>query len=181
MHMRGNFLRVWLSVWAVGSAHAETPWLEVPYIEQEESTGCGSASIAMVMQYWMHQGANVEPAVADAPLIYAKLSTSSRSGISGQALKGYLEGHGFSAYVFDGNLDEVRSHLGKGRPLVVCLDPKSGSSLLHYVVVVGIDDSAVYFHDPARGKLLKLEFKRFQREWKATGSWILLAVPLGGK
>lgn len=181
LHRRRNILRVWLGAWLSVSALAGSQWLDVPYVEQRESTGCGSASIAMVMQYWLHQGARVDPAAADAGRIYALLSPSSRDGIRGQALKRYLEEHGFSTYVFNGEFSDLRNHLEKGRPLVVCLDPRGANSLSHYVVVVGIDASAVYFHDPARGKLFKEELKRFQHEWKATGSWTLLAVPRPGR
>jgi predicted double-glycine peptidase len=181
LHKRRHFLRDWLSAWLMVSAHAGSQWLDVPYVQQRESTGCGSASIAMVMQYWLHQDARVDPAAADYEHIYALLSPSSRVGLRGQALKDYFEAHGFSTYVFNGELNDLRNHIQKGRPLVVCLDPRGATALFHYVVIVGIDASAVYFHDPARGKLLKEELKQFQHEWKATGNWTLLAVPRPGR
>jgi len=47
------------------------------------------------------------------------------------------------------------------------------------VVVTGIDweREAVFVHDPARGKLLRVERQEFEREWQATRNWMLLAVP----
>ena len=169
--------RVWLVAWLAILASAGSPWLDVPYVQQAERTGCGPASIAMVMQYWLSHTGGLDAEAADADRIYALLSPSSPRGIRGQALKGYLEGHGFTTYVFNGELGDLRNHVEKGRPLVVCLAPRGAKAPLHYVVVVGLDASAVYFHDPARGKLLREEFKKFQDEWKATGSWTLLALP----
>ena len=179
-HNNSRFLPLWLSALLAISAHAGSQWLDVPYVQQRESTGCGPATIAMVMQYWLHQGMRVDRTAADAGHIDAVLSPSSRSGIRGQELKGYFEEHGFSTYVFNGEISDLRNHIQKGRPLVVCLDPRGAGSIFHYVVIVGIDAAAVYFHDPARGKLLKEELKQFQHEWKATGGWTLLAVPRQG-
>lgn len=172
-----SFSRVLLGVCLAACACAGSPWLDVPYIQQAQSTGCGPASIAMVMQYWQQRDAHSDPAAADAERIYALLSPASRDGIRGQALKGYLEEHGFQTYVFNGEFKDLRNHIEKGRPLVACLAPRGAKGPLHYVVVVGIDASAVYFHDPARGKLLREELEKFQHEWQPTGRWTLLAVP----
>lgn len=177
-----SFIGVWLGACLAVSAQSGQPWLDVPYVHQAQITGCGPASIAMVMQYWLHQGTRVDVAAADAGRIYAQLSASSpdasREGIRGQALKGYLEEHGFKTYIFNGEIKDLRNHIEKGRPLVACLAPRSAKGPLHYVVVAGIDASAVYFHDPVRGKLLREELGKFQREWHATGGWTLLAVPV---
>ncbi len=177
VQMRRSIVVIWLGVCLTVYAQSGQPWLDVPYVQQAQSTGCGPASIAMVMQYWLHRDARVDLAAADAERIYALLSAGSRDGIRGQALKGYLEEHRFKTYVFNGEFKDLRNHIERGRPLVVCLAPRSAKGPLHYVVVVGIDASSVYFHDPARGKLLREEFKKFNREWQATGGWTLLAVP----
>jgi ABC-type bacteriocin/lantibiotic exporter with double-glycine peptidase domain len=150
-------------------------WLEVPYVRQIEA-GCGAASIAMVMQYWMKQGAQLDPSLADGDRIYESMG-SPRQGIKGQALKQYLEQHGFQTFIIDGAMQDLSDHLAKGRPIVVCLAPKSNRGPLHYVVVVGLSDTEVTMHDPARGKLVTESNERFLREWKATGNWTLLAVP----
>jgi ABC-type bacteriocin/lantibiotic exporter with double-glycine peptidase domain len=150
-------------------------WLDVPYVRQVEA-GCGAASIAMVMQYWIRQGIQLDPLLADGDRIYEQMG-SPKKGISGQALKQYLERQGFQAFVIDGEMKDLRDHMEKGRPLVVCLAPRATRGPLHYVVVVGLSDSDVTFHDPSRGKLITESLDRFQREWKATGNWTLLAVP----
>jgi len=38
----------------VSAAVSAGLWLDVPFVKQEKN-GCGSASIAMVMQYWQKQ------------------------------------------------------------------------------------------------------------------------------
>ncbi len=151
-------------------------WLDVPYVRQVEA-GCGAASIAMVMQYWIRREPRIDPAAADGDRIYRLLASSPGKGISGQALKRYLEEHGFATFVFDGELRDLREHLEKGRPVVVCLAPKGPRAPLHYAVVVGSSEAAIMLHDPSRGKLFREDLNTFLRAWRATGNWTLLATP----
>ena len=55
---------------AIHAATAETAgiWLDVPYIKQTEE-GCGSASIAMVLQYWGAHGTPIASGRDDAAAI----------------------------------------------------------------------------------------------------------------
>ncbi len=52
-------------------------WLEVPYVKQTED-GCGSAAIAMLLQYWSAHGTPVAAGRADATAIHG--NTSSKAG-----------------------------------------------------------------------------------------------------
>lgn len=151
-------------------------WLDVPYVQQVEA-GCGAASIAMVMQYWIRREPRIDPTAADGDRIYRLLALSPGKGIPGQALKRYLEEHGFATFVIDGELRDLREHLEKGRPLVVCLAPKGLRAPLHYAVVVGFSEAAIILNDPSRGKLFHEDLNRFLRAWRATGNWTLLATP----
>jgi hypothetical protein len=47
---------------------------------------------------------------------------------------------------------------------------------------VGLDpaQNLIVVNDPADRKLLKLEAAAFEKEWKGTGHWMLLAVPQSG-
>jgi phage anti-repressor protein len=62
--------------------------------------------------------------------------------------------------------------------LIVCLQP-GGKAPLHYVVVVGLDSQreAVLMNDSQRGKLLRMERAEFEKEWRRTNDWTLLAIP----
>jgi predicted double-glycine peptidase len=46
-------------------------------------------------------------------------------------------------------------------------------------VVTGIawQEEAVFLHDPARGKLLRVPRAEFEKEWRANRNWMLLVVP----
>src|SRR6266852_3281886 len=85
-------------------------WLEVPFVHQVKA-GCGSAAVAMVMQYWSSQQPGLDAAAADAERIDQVLPPLSAKGIQGQALKRYLEEHGFAAFVFSGELRDLKQHL----------------------------------------------------------------------
>src|SRR5205085_8932703 len=72
------------------ASSAGSEWLEVPFVHQVKA-GCGSAAIAMVMQYWASRQPGLDTAAADAERIDRVLPPESAKGIHGQALKRYLE------------------------------------------------------------------------------------------
>jgi predicted double-glycine peptidase len=155
---------------------AETAhWLDVPYVRQVRA-GCGAAAVAMVVQYWARHDPSLKDAANETDHI-DKLLPASRRGIRGAALKEYLAKSGFDAYVFDGELKDLRSHFEKGRPVIVCLGLSGSNGPLHYAVVVGVDDQAVWLHDSARGKLVREPVDQFKKSWDVSGHWALLAVP----
>lgn len=151
-------------------------WLDVPFVQQAKA-GCGSAAIAMVIEYWARQYPGLQAAAAGAEQINQLLPPSSSKGIQGRRLKEFLESRGFSVFIFDGELRDLKHHFEQGRPVIVCLAPKGTRAPLHYAVVVGLDDTGVWLNDPARGKLVHEDTDHFLAAWKATGNWALLAVP----
>jgi ABC-type bacteriocin/lantibiotic exporter with double-glycine peptidase domain len=150
-------------------------WLDVPFIKQEKN-GCGAASIAMVMQYWDRQQPG-QPAIPTADEIRRALYSRRARGILASELERYLQQHGFRTFAIRGEWTDLEQHLENGRPLIVALH--SGHDDFHYVVVTGLDrqQELVLKHDPAERKLLKQHRSDFEKEWKATGNWTLLAVP----
>jgi ABC-type bacteriocin/lantibiotic exporter with double-glycine peptidase domain len=156
-------------------------WLDVPFVKQQ-TDGCGSASIAMVMQYWLRQQNQPAGPGADAGQIQRILYSQPAHGIYASDLEHYLQQHGFQTYAFRGDWDTLRHHLEKGRPLIVALKPGSGNTPLHYEVVVGLegDRDLLLANDPAGRKLLKQDWPAFESQWTATGKWTLLAVPRSG-
>ena len=164
-----------LAVLSLAALAQSTGWIDVPFVRQVRA-GCGPAAIAMVMQYWVRQTPGLDAAAAGAEQIDKALPART-TGILGKDLKRYLESHGFSVYVFDGEMADLRNHLAKGRPIVVCLGLKGPDAPLHYVVLVGIGEGEVLLNDPARGKLFREKTVEFLRAWKVTENWALLAVP----
>ena len=153
-------------------------WLDVPYVKQTED-GCGSASIAMLLQYWSAHGAVVTADRADAATIQKKLYSRKARGIFASDMQRYLHESGFREFAIRGAWSDLREHLQQGRPVIISMQPSSAKAPLHYVVVTGMDwrREAIFVNDPARGKLLRVERPEFEKEWQAAGNWMLLAVP----
>jgi ABC-type bacteriocin/lantibiotic exporter with double-glycine peptidase domain len=153
-------------------------WLDVPFVKQVRN-GCGAASIAMVMQYWQHQLGHGENPDSNAELIQKALYSREAQGIYASDLERYLEKHGFRTIAFAGNASDLMQQMEKGRPLIVALKPSASGVPLHYVVVAGIDSEqgVVIINDPGERKLLKRNQSVFEKEWKRTGNWTLLALP----
>lgn len=165
---------------AAFAAGAAGLWLDVPFVPQQKN-GCGAASIAMVMQYWDRQQGLPLAAGADPARIMRALYSPAAHGIFASAMLDYFQSNGYRAFAFAANAGDMERQLRSGRPLIIALKPDSNSSL-HYVVVVGLDPphQLVLVNDPAQRKLLKEDQSQFDREWKAAGSWALLAVPRAG-
>jgi predicted double-glycine peptidase len=154
-------------------------WLDVPFVKQSED-GCGSASIAMLLQYWGAHGSQIALDRADPQAIQKELYSRKAHGIFASDMERYLRESGFREFAIRGEWDDLRPQLTEGRPLIVSLQPGKASAPLHYVVVTGMDwdREAVFVHDPARGKLLRIERQEFEKEWIAARNWMLLAVPV---
>jgi ABC-type bacteriocin/lantibiotic exporter with double-glycine peptidase domain len=153
-------------------------WLDVPFVKQSED-GCGSAAIAMVLQYWSAHGTAIASDRADAANIQRKLYSRKARGIFASEMERYFQESGFREFAIRGAWSDLREHLQQGRPLIITMQPGSLKASLHYVVVTGMDwqREAVFVNDPARGKLLRVERQEFEKEWQPAGNWMLLAVP----
>jgi ABC-type bacteriocin/lantibiotic exporter with double-glycine peptidase domain len=156
---------------------ASNVWLDVPFVKQEKN-GCGAASIAMIMRYWQRQQGNASSDGSDAGRIQRELYSKEARGIYASDLEQYLAQHGFRTFAFRGAWSDLELNLGKGRPLLVALQPGHHDPL-HFVVIAGVDPEAalVLMNDPAQRKLLKQDRADFEKQWKAAGNWTLLAVP----
>jgi predicted double-glycine peptidase len=174
-----GFLLSVLAALAIPAAPPETAgvWLDVPFIKQTED-GCGSAAIAMLLQYWGAHGMAIAAGRTDAAAIQKELYSRKAHGIFASDMERYLKESGFRAFALRGEWSDLREHLAQGRPLIISVQPGANAAL-HYVVVTGMDwqREAVFIHDPARGKLLRIARQEFEKEWSAARNWMLLAVP----
>lgn len=152
-------------------------WIDVPFVKQDKN-GCGAASIAMVMQFWQRQQGVAAIPGSDSTEIQRMLYSPKARGIRASDMEHYLQQRGFRTFAFGGTSADLQQHLAKGRPLIVALKPSTGAPL-HYVVVTGIDPehNLILLNDPAERKLLKQEIAEFEKQWKGTAHWTLLAVP----
>src|SRR5262245_28938340 len=140
-------------------------WIDVPFVKQQKD-GCGAASIAMVMQYWLKQQGRPVTGSADAARIQRALYSRKARGIYASDLEHYLQKQGFQTFAFAGTWEALNQHLQKGRPLIVATKP-TGDAALHYVVVAGLDDQQgiVMVNDPAVRKLLQWDRATFEKQW----------------
>ncbi len=151
-------------------------WLDVPYVHQEKD-GCGSATLAMVLRYWQRNTAAIAADRDDPDKIQRELYEPKLHGIASSRMEQYLRDSGLDTFAFRGEWSDLRSNISKGRPLIAGL--KTRAAPAHYVVIAGVapDDQAVLLNDPERGKLFRMEREQFEKVWKGTGNWILLAIP----
>ncbi|HTV16242.1 MAG TPA: C39 family peptidase [Acidobacteriaceae bacterium] len=152
-------------------------WIDVPFVAQPRD-GCGAASLAMVMQYWAAQQHTAASPASHVTAIQRQILSPRQHGSSPESMEAYLRANGFQAFALSGTWNDLVDHIGKGRPLIVALRPR-GQTALHYVVVVGIDPARnlVTINDPADRKLLPIDRADFERDWRATHNWTLLALP----
>ena len=155
-------------------------WIDVPYVPQTKE-GCGSAAIAMVMQYWAKQRGQAALPQMDAAKIQELLYSPQQKGIPGSTMETYFRQEGYRTFTFRGDWSDLQNHLEKGRPVIVSLKASGARGPLHYAVVVGMDAARgyVFLNDPAKGKMLRMSREGFQSEWDAAKNWTLLAVPVG--
>lgn len=165
-----------MALCVVAAASDSGLWLDVPYVHQEKD-GCGSASLAMVLQYWKGKNFLVTANRMDAAAIQRELYAKKARGIYASEMAKYLRDSGFEVFAFRGEWRDLRAQVAKGRPLIAGMKAKGAPA--HYVVVVGVDpeDAAVLVNDPERGKLIRIERREFESAWQGTESWTLLAVP----
>ena len=165
-----------LALSAVAGAGNSGLWLDVPYIHQERD-GCGSASLAMVLRYWQSKSVQIAEGRSDPAKIQSLLYAAKPRGIYASGMEAYLRESGFDVFAFRGEWSDLRSQIAKGRPMIAGVKPRSAPA--HYLVIVGVEpeDNAVLVNDPERGKLRRIGRVEFERVWKGTENWTLLAVP----
>ncbi|HZC42745.1 MAG TPA: C39 family peptidase [Acidobacteriaceae bacterium] len=163
---------------APAKATSSAVWIDVPFAAQTKD-GCGSASIAMVMQYWDKQQRHAVTPDAEPEHIQAALFSPAAGGIYASRMQQYFVQSGYRAFAFSGRWSDLDHQLALGRPLIVGLRASGAMGPLHYVVVVGIDPQRNYLfmNDPAQQKMLRISREGFESEWRATHNWMLLAVP----
>ena len=142
--------------------------LDVPYVPQQKDT-CGAAALSMVLQYWGVAVSHDE--VAD------ELLQPELRGIAGSRLDDFASARGMTAVAHAGDIDHLRDHVARGRPLIVAW--AMGRGRYHDVVVIGVDDARrrVVLHDPARGAARAIGLDTFRRRWEGAGYWTLLVAP----
>jgi ABC-type bacteriocin/lantibiotic exporter with double-glycine peptidase domain len=146
----------------------------VPFFP-DDTDQCGPATLASVLTYW---GVPSDPVTLKGQIYSSRLRGSLPIDLLLAA-----QAHGLVAESYKGSLDNVRSELEAGHPLVAFLNlgyeffPQG-----HYVVITGYDDQrqGVYVHSGLERDEF-LSYDSFLRAWEKTGRWTLRIVPQEGQ
>jgi len=171
-----------------GSAQDVTPsalrndpgWRRIdhlPPVHQKGAKDCGAAALSAVLEYWRKPPL---PAALDRDQIDAALRRKPDQGLSAGALRDYARQQGFHAFVFNGQLDDLKHEVDAGRPVIVGVHKQLSSKeyLSHYEVVLGYNrqQQSLLTFDPAHG-LRENAVKGFMEEWQLAGRTTLVVMP----
>jgi hypothetical protein len=142
--------------------------IEVPFVAQGPLL-CGGAAAAMVERFWGARGVYGED--------FGHLVREEEGGIRASELTSALTGRGYAVRAIQGEPDRALAAVGEGVPPILLLE--SGATRLHYVVLVGLEDDAIWIHDPNFGPARKITREQLMRRWRASGYWALAVTPSG--
>lgn len=152
-----------------GSASDERPaLLDVPFFPQSELL-CGGAAAAMVLRYWGSRDVRPED--------FRSLVRQEEGGIRAADLAREVRRRGWRSIPFEGEADEVRRQVERGRPVIALLEVEPRRH--HFVVVVAWTEDGVIYHDPADAPFRVLSRDRFEAAWEPAGRWGLVVLPSG--
>ena len=95
-------------------------------------------------------------------------------------LKSFSEKMGFLAFIYQGEINNIKENIKKGRPLIAAIRSQAPSGF-HYVVIVGFDEelALIFVNDPYLGKMNRMSVQDFSERWKGADYWTLLLLPKG--
>ena len=136
--------------------------LKIPYFRQETNTTCGVACVKMVLAFHGKEISEIE--LEDA------CETSWLGNTCGEIVSG-IKKLGFEAEEVDNvTIKYLSAQLKKNSPLVALIDPAVLYGGLegfgHFVVITGIEDDKIYYHDPDLDRDLTKDITDFMKAWK---------------
>lgn len=143
----------------------EPGWVTVrniPFQAQESETDCGAACAAMVLTHNGHP--STTKGVVD-------VAPTTKEGMQAGQIRDFIKGRGLDSFLFHGTLDDLKTELAAGRPVIVGVKkPYTNGPWNHYEVVMAINPGTkqVATLDPARG-LRQNTYEGFLQEWEPTG------------
>ena len=160
--------------WSLGSdsklSSGDRRLLDVPFFP-DKTDQCGPSALASILSFW---GRAVEPAALKKEIYLAHLKGSLPIDLLLAAKK-----RGFEARLYGGSIDDLKSELGKGHPLVAYIN--RGFNLFpigHYVVVCGYDEPRRgFFIHSGLSKNRFMSYRSFLRSWNKTQRSTLLILP----
>ncbi len=137
----------------------------VPFVKQD-SQFCGPASLSSVLSYY---GDPVDQRTIGKETYCEKLK-----GALITDLENFARNRGFKTRSGRGTLEDIRSAVSRGMPVIVLVDQGLWVvSQPHYLVVFGYDDAGFAAHDGYRASQ-RYPYGDFQKIWTKAGSTYLL-------
>jgi len=136
---------------------------EVPLTLQKSTEDCGTAALAMVLEFWR------------IPVSPEEWETSgvllSGKGSRARDLRDLARQKGLQAFLIHGRWEDLRNEVDRGHPVIVGLvKPARSGAVTHYEVVVAVhpERELVVTHDPANG-WRQNSLSGFRKEWDPAG------------
>lgn len=145
----------------------------VPFVRQGGGSDCGAAALSMVLGYWSVPASRED--------ILAQTAPAGAPGIPVHALRAYARARGLQAFVVAGDMGDLLTELGAGRPVLVGVGkPYGNRARLHYEVVIGVHlgKRVVATLDPDAG-LQENTFEGFATEWALAQRVTMIVLPPG--
>jgi ABC-type bacteriocin/lantibiotic exporter with double-glycine peptidase domain len=146
--------------------------LKVPYFRQEKWFTCGPVCLRMIFAYFgidvTEKALETICETTELGTIPTKISTGAANlGVEAIATK-------------NADLEDLRRNLEDRIPVIVLIDPSyiygGIAGFGHFVVVVGIENGEVIYHDPdvSEGKFLRSEMRKFLSAWNIFKRWMVV-------
>lgn len=140
----------------------------VPFHPQEEFQ-CGPASLAGVLNHW---NINVSPEE-----IASEIYSKSAKGTLNIDMVLYVEKRGLKARQYRGNLEDIKTKIDSGYPLIVLVDEGFlAYQKNHFMVVIGYGGEVILANS-GRERFKFIPVKNFMRSWEKTKFWTLWVTP----
>jgi ABC-type bacteriocin/lantibiotic exporter with double-glycine peptidase domain len=122
--------------------------LAIQPIYQGRTNGCGTACLAMVLNYYTDAGGE--------PLTQSLLDTTHRPFnmfTAPAVLVELAEQYGLEAHVYQSmTCEALKTFLDEGQPVLVLVKVDPSLSGFHYLLLIGYEGETIVFLDPARSK-----------------------------
>lgn len=144
--------------------------LRVPFYS-DNTDQCGPSALASVLTFW---GPPIDP-----PILKKEIYLDHLKGSLSIDLLLAAQNRGFKAHLYSGSIDDLKSELKKGHPLVAFINRGFDFYPIgHYVVINGYDEArrGLYVHSgSAQNKFVR--YKSFLKDWDKTQRSTLLILP----
>ncbi|MCK4836406.1 MAG: C39 family peptidase [Candidatus Aminicenantes bacterium] len=138
---------------------------------------CGPTVIYLILDYWGMENVDFKKLVK---LMFSE----SMKGTANSSMIFYPPIYGLKSYSFNGNIKLLKKLLKKRIPVIVLQNLYEGFKLGHFRIVVGMDNQKkmVYLKDPAKKKIQKMKWTKFESLWERGNSinnhkWGMIIVP----